>query len=495
MIMPMKPGFTSAYERIMRIVGWGERSEPQHQRQMSFTFRLLMLLLLAFLASADEGFLPAGPYRVKVTVLPETPKVGPNRVMVMVQDRQGKPVSGAQLKVVAVMPAMGAMPAMVAPARMRETTPGRYQGEFSPSMAGEWPLTVEITSPAGKARLTFDLATGRRGIRCSSCGSGGEETSTITIRVDPARRQLIGIRTATVERRPLIVEIRAPGHVRYDPSHISEVAPKFGGWVETLRADAIGRLVHRGETLLTVYSPQLISAQEEYLAARRSGGRLLEAARDRLRRWDLPRHWISALERRGRLQETVPVIAPSEAILISRPPSPGSAFKAGQTLLRLADPTRLWVEAEVFPPEFELLQPGMAARVVLPDPPASEWRTKVDFIYPFMDDASRSGRVRLTLTDPDRRLLPGRYVDVRLRADLGRRLVVPASAVLYSGSERWVFVDLGDGRLQPRRIRAGHRNRDWIEVAEGLTSGDRVVSSGTFLIAAESKLKAGVASW
>ncbi|KXJ40685.1 MAG: hypothetical protein AXA67_08685 [Methylothermaceae bacteria B42] len=454
-----------------------------------------MLLVLTFLASADEGFVSAGPYRVQVTVTPETPRVGPNQVTVLLQDSQGKPVTGARLKVEAVMPAMGAMPAMFAPAKMVETAPGRYQGEFRPSMAGEWPLTVEIAGSAGKARLTFDLATGRRGIRCSSCGGGGAETSTVTIRVDPARRQLIGIRTAVVERRPLIVEIRAPGHVRYDPSHIIEVAPKFGGWVETLKSDAIGRRVRRGETLLTVYSPQLISAQEEYLAARQSGGRLLKAARDRLRRWNLPTNWIRALEKRGRLQETVPVIAPSDAILISSPPSPGSAFKAGQTLLRLADPSRLWVEAEVYPPDFGLLRPGMAARVVLPDPPVREWQTQVDFIYPFLDDATRSGRVRLTLENPGRRLLPGSYVEVRLRADLGRRRVVPASAVLYSGTGRWVFVDLGDGRLQPRRIRAGHRNRDWIEVVAGLKSGERVVSSGTFLIAAESKLKAGVASW
>jgi len=342
--------------------------------------------------------------------------------------------------------------------------------------------------------VTFDLATGREGIRCSSCG-GGKEASAVTVRVDPARRQLIGIRTAVVERRPLIVEIRAPGHVRYDPSHIYELAPKFGGWVETLRVDAIGRRVRRGQTLLTVYSPQLISAQEEYLAARRSGGRLLQAARDRLRRWDLPAAWIAALEKRGRLRETVPLIPPGDAILISRPPAPGSAFSAGQSLLRLADPARLWVEAEVYPPDFDLLRPGMTARVVLPGPPVRTWQTRLDFIYPFLDDATRSGRIRLILTDPEGRLSPGRYVEVRLQADLGRRLAVPASAVLYSGRERWVFVDLGDGRLQPRRIRAGHRNRDWIEVVAGLKSGERVVSSGTFLIAAESQLKGGVASW
>jgi len=158
--------------------------------------------------------------------------------------------------------------------------------------------------------------------------------------------------------------------------------------------------------------------------------------RDRLRRWDLPASWIKALENRGRLRETVPLIAPGDAILISRPPAPGSAFSAGQTLLRLADPERLWVEAEVYPPDFDLLQPGMEAQVVLPGPPVRKWRTRLDLIYPFMDDATRSGRIRLILTDPEGRLSPGRYVEVRLRADLGHRLVVAAVIVAFLGRLR-----------------------------------------------------------
>ncbi len=452
---------------------------------------LLLLSCVLLPAWAGDGFLGAGPYQVKVVVEPETPRVGPNRVTVWIRDATGRPVSGARLRVVAVMPAMGAMPTMYAPARMRETAAGRYEGEFHPSMAGEWPLTVEIEAAAGKARITFDLATGRRGIRCSSCGAATGRAG--TIRVAPARRQLIGIKTIRVQRRPLVVTIRAPGRVTVDPGRVVAIAPKFSGWIETLTADSAGKPVRRGETLLTVYSPELISAQEELLAAR-SSAILLAGARRRLQRWGVPPAWIGRLLRRGRIRETVPLVAPIDGIVLGDPLPEGSGFRAGQTLLKLADLSQVWVEAAIYPPWLDQVRAGMTAEVILPDPPRHRWQTRVDYVYPYLDGETRSGRIRLVLQRPQG-LLPGHYVEVRLRVDLGLRLVVPASAVLYSGTERWVFVDLGDGRLQPRRIRTGRRSRDWIEVQAGLEEGETVVRSGVFLIAAESKLKAGVASW
>ncbi|WP_317705902.1 efflux RND transporter periplasmic adaptor subunit [Methylomarinovum caldicuralii] len=400
-------------------------------------------------------------------VEPETPRVGPNRVTVWIRDRADRPVTGACLKAVAVMPAMGAMPTMYAPAQMRETGPGRYEGEFRPSMAGEWPLTVEIAGPAGKARLTFDLATGRKGIRCSSCGTAVSPVG--TIRVDPARRQLIGIRSAPVKRRPLVVTLRLPGAVKPDPGRVVAIAPRFGGWIETLVADTAGQPVRRGQPLMTIYSPELISAQEELLAARGSAT-LVAGVHSRLRRWGLPADWVRSLLRRGRIQETVRLQAPIDGVVLGEPLPAGSGFRAGQTLLQLADLSRLWVEAAIYPPWLDQVRAGMAAEVVLPGPPQRRWKTRVDYVYPWVEETSRSGRMRLVLENPWG-LLPGHYVTVRLR------------------------LDLGDGRLQPRRIEAGRRNRDWIEVRSGLAEGEMVVVSGVFLIAAESKLKAGVAAW
>ena len=463
------------------------------------TFLFITLAGLAVAATDAAGFQPAGPFQVRVALDPEIPKVGRNRLTVWLQDEAGQAVTAAALKAVAVMPAMGSMPAMYAPAQMSETEPGRYEGEFEPSMGGEWPLTLEIETIAGKGSITFDLATGRKGLRCVTCGDAGAD-SPGTVRVDPGRRQLIGITSGRVKEKKLRITIRAAGRVTYDETRLSDVSLKFDGWIGELYANAIGKPVKKGEPLFTVYSPELLSAQEEYLeilhrASATGSGHRLRAARRRLRLWDISEAQIEALERRGRAQEYLSILAPADGVIIDKPIVAGSAFRAGQRLLRLADLSRVWVEAQVYGYELPLIKVGMKARVLLPELQDREYPATVDFIYPFMEGDTYTARVRVVLDNRDGFLRPEMYAHIHLKAKLGRRLVVPESAVLYSGRKRIVFLDLGDGRLVPRRIKTGQRNRKWIEVLEGLEAGDTVVTSGNFLIAAESKLKAGVASW
>ena len=319
-------------------------------------------ILLVFLYFANSGsssaasveFFDAGPFKVRAELDPETPKVGKNRVTIWVQDETGKPLSNVVLKTVAVMPAMGSMPAMYAPASMRETETGQYEGVFEPSMGGEWPLTIEIEADAGKGSITFDLATGRKGLRCATCGRsgiGGGADVPGTVRVDPARRQLIGITTGRVKQKKLRVTIRAAGHVTYDETRLSDVALKFDGWIGELYADAIGKPVKKGQPLFTVYSPELLTAQEEYLeilrrASAKGSKHRLEAARRRLRLWDIREAQIKALEKRGKAQEYMPILAPASGVVIEKQIVAGSAFRAGQQILRIADLSRVWVEAD-----------------------------------------------------------------------------------------------------------------------------------------------------
>ena len=458
-------------------------------------------------SAGDEStaaFFPAGPFQVRAVVDPETPKVGRNRVTVFVRDGAGNPVSGAALNVVAVMPAMGSMPAMYAPAEMTETAPGQYEGEFEPSMGGEWPLTVEINAAGQSGTITFDLATGRKGLRCATCGGSQAESTPGTVHVEPGRRQLIGVTTGRVRRKRLRLTIRAPGRVTYDETRLHDVALKFDGWIGRLHADAVGKAVKKGEALFTVYSPDLLAAQEEFLETRRrimargkahSNNPLLVAARRKLRLWDLSRRQIERLVERGRALEYVPVLSPADGVVIEKTVVAGSAFKAGQRLLRIADLSRVWVEAQVYDYELPLITVGMKAKVVLPELQDREYTARVDYVYPFMEEDTRTARVRVVLDNADGFLRPDMYAHIHLKADLGKRLVVPESAVLYAGQRRIVFLDLGEGRLQPRQIRTGQRSRKWIEVLEGLEEGDTVVTSGNFLIAAESKLKAGVEQW
>jgi len=465
------------------------------------TLFLVLFITIGSPAVAETdpaGFFDAGPFKVRAELEPETPKVGKNQVTIWVQDETGQPLGGAVLKAVAVMPAMGSMPAMYAPAELSETEPGRYEGEFQPSMGGEWPLTIEIKADAGKGNINFDLATGRKGLRCATCGGGADVPG--TVRVDPARRQLIGITTGRVKQKKLRVTIRAAGSVTYDETRLSDVALKFNGWIGELYANAIGKSVKKGKPLFTVYSPELLSAQEEYLeiwrrASAKGSGHRLEAARRRLRLWNISRAQINALEKRGKAQEYITILAPASGVVIDKQIVAGSAFRAGQQLLRIADLSQVWVEAQVYDYELPLIKTGMKAKVVLPELQDREYPATVDFIYPFMEGDTHTARVRVVLDNRDGFLRPDMYAHIHLKAKLGKRLVVPESAVLYSGQSRIVFLDLGDGRLAPRKIKTGQRNRKWIEVLEGLEAGDTVVTSGNFLIAAESKLKAGVESW
>jgi len=452
-----------------------------------------------FAAGAD--FFDVGPFKVRAVVDPEAPKVGKNRVTIWVQDETGKPLNGATLKVVAVMPAMGSMPAMYAPAEMSETESGQYEGVFEPSMGGEWPLTIDIETDTGKGSITFDLATGRKGLRCATCGGAGADVPG-TVRVDPARRQLIGITTGRVKQKKLRITTRAVGAVTYDETRLRDVALKFNGWIGELYADAIGKPVEKGKPLFTVYSPELLAAQEEYLETLRRvsskaghGQQRLEAARRRLRLWDLTAAQIERLEKRGKAQEYVPILAPASGVVIDKQVVEGSAFKTGQLLLRVADLSQVWVEAQVYDYELPLIKTGMKAKVVLPELQDRDYPATIDYIYPFMEGDTRTARVRVVLDNRDGSLRPQMYAHIHLKAKLDKRLVVPESAVLYTGQSRVVFLDLGDGRLAPRKIKTGQRSRKWIEVLEGLEAGDTVVTSGNFLIAAESKLKAGVESW
>jgi len=339
------------------------------------------------------------------------------------------------------------------------------------------------------------------GLRCATCGGGGVDVPG-TVRVDPARRQLIGITTGRVKQKNLRITIRAAGSVTYDETQLSDVTLKFNGWIGKLYANAVGKPVKKGQPLFTVYSPDLLSAQEEYLETLKriksrggKGAHLLAAAQRRLRLWDISKQQIVALEKRGKAQEYVPILAPANGVIIDKNIVAGSAFHAGQRLLRLADLSRVWVEAQVYDYELPLIKTGMKAKVVLPELQDREYPSQVDFIYPFMEGDTHTARVRVVLENADGFLRPEMYAHIHLKAKLGKRLVVPESAVLYAGQSRVVFLDLGDGKLAPRKIKTGQRNRKWIEVLEGLEEGDEVVTSGNFLIAAESKLKAGVEQW
>lgn len=327
-----------------------------------------------------------------------------------------------------------------------------------------------------------------------------------TIRISPERQQQIGVKFATAERRPATVETRAVGKVVYDETRIAHVHTKVGGWIEEVFVNFVGAPVREGQPLFTIYSPDLVASQQEYLLALRgqeelgqssfervaAGSRsLVDAARQRLRLWDLTADQIDALAERGEVARTVTIASPVNGIVTER-----AAYHHGRTvtpemdLYTIVDLSRVWVQAQVYEYELRDVRVGQAAEVVLPyDPEHEPLRGEVTFVSPFVDATTRTGQVRLEFPNPDLGLKPETFVNVLLRRDLGERLIVPQEAVMDTGAHQYVFVDKGEGHLEPREIKAGAEVAAGRVVVQGLEEGERVVTAANFIIDSESRLK------
>lgn len=460
--------------------------------------------------NADDGGMPryhAGDLEIALDIDPGTARVGDNKLMIEVRDAEGQPLENIDIEAYAQMPAMGAMQAMRAPADLKPMGSGRYEGSMDLPMRGEWPLTVEITDPVrGDKRLQFDLATDREGLTIAAGGTpvGGaamlaDDANAITI--DNRRRQMIGLKTGEATHRNLVMAIRAVGEVTFDERLLSQVALKFDGYIGDLKADYVGTEVTKNQVLFTVYSPELLAAQQEYLETLKrrpnasDANGLLRAARQRLALWDMSAGEIKALEQRGVPEDYVPIYAPRTGTLIERHITDGSAAKMGQTLLTIADLSQVWIEADVFEADLELVKVGMTAAVTLPYLPGQTYPATIEYVYPYLEEQTRTGRIRLSLANPDGELKPGMYAQVSLQADIGHKLSVPEEAIIVAGDSRVVFVDIGAGRLKPVTIKAGRNAQGFVEVLDGLSLGDTVVTSGNFLIAAETRLKTGIDQW
>ena len=329
-----------------------------------------------------------------------------------------------------------------------------------------------------------------------------EEFRTGTILVDTGRRQLIGVKTAPVVRKNLVLDIRPVGRVTFDETRLTDITLKYKGWVGKVFANYTGIKVEKGKPLFTIYSPELLSAQEEFLESRRRArvgeGRshtLLETARRRLRLWNFTDRQIADLAERGEPAEYVPVLSPVAGTVIQKHVVDGSAVTPGMLLYRIADLSTVWVEADIYEADIPLVQVGQATHISLSYIPGETFSGTVSYVYPYLDAASRTARIRLEVPNPSGRLKPDMYVNIELQIPRGEQLMVPEEAVVRVGETNLVFLDRGQGRLQPQKIRIGRKGEDAFVVLDGLREGDIVVTSGNFLIAAESKLKAGLSKW
>src|SRR5437667_2158701 len=393
------------------------------------------------------------------------------------QDPKGKsPICGMGL--VPVMKKGGgetkpaASPQMQAARSGREKQPGQMQGmEGVPGMPGTKP----------------------------EAATQGAQTREFVVPVE--RQQQIGVTYARVERKPLRHTIRSVGMVVPDKGRNWQFVSRVDGYVQKLDVKAPGEIVEKDAPLLSIYSPDLLTSEREFVEllgmrdeaktkdARATPERLIESAKRRLRLWNVTDAQIDELQRTRRPQENLTLLSPFRGIVQSVPVDQGKGVKVGDMLVEVADLSVVWVWAEFYENELSMLQVGQKIAVTAKSYPGQNFEGTLSLINPFLDEMKRTAKVRIDIPNPEFKLRPGMYVNAELAMDMGEALTVPVSAIMPTGDRNIVFVDKGEGKLEPRIVRLGSKYGDIYEVQSGLQESERVIASANFLIDAESKVQ------
>ena len=372
----------------------------------------------------------------------------------------------------------------------------------SPSSSGEDPVVARGPQPAATSRP-------------SGSASSTVESPLAPIQLSPQRMQEIGVTTATVTRANLNDEVDVPGNVDIDEEKLAYVQTRVSGWIQDVYANAAYQYVRQGQPLFTLYSPDLVSSEQELLLAQRSesafapenhmatskpagtvgmaareGGWLLQAAAERLRQFGVSARQIADLEQSGKVQHNLVIDSPASGYITEREALPNAYVQPQTRLYTIADLSTVWVYANVFQDDVGRLRPGDLGQVTVDAYPGRIFRGRIDQILPQVDPTTRTVRVRMVFANPGVVLKPGMYVNVRIDVPLGRQTVVPASAILQTGERSIAFVTLGRGYFDPRIVQTGPQVNGSVVVLSGLKAGEQVVSSANFLVDSEAQLEA-----
>jgi Cu(I)/Ag(I) efflux system membrane fusion protein len=344
-------------------------------------------------------------------------------------------------------------------------------------------------------------------IEDEAAATGSDVPGRVSVALSPERRQLLGIRSEEIHHGPLTRLIRTVGRVAVDERRLHHIHTKYDGYVEHLYVDFTGKYVERGDHLLSIYSPELVATQQEYLLAYNAQKRmaasgiasvaqgsldLLEAARQRLLLWDIRSEDIEALEGAGKVSRTVDLHSDVSGHVVQKLAFHGMRVTPADTLFDIADLSRVWVLADVYESDLPLVRLGMQGELTAAYLPGRSWRGPVTYVNPTVEEKTRTVKVRIELENAGQQLKPDMFVDVNLRADLGTGLSVPESAVIDSGGRKLVFLDRGEGRFDPREVELGVRAGAGFQVLSGLADGERVVTSANFLLDSESSLRSAL---
>ena len=361
---------------------------------------------------------------------------------------------------------------------------------------------TEIYDHPGKSRMGMDLIP----VYEDEVSMGGG-----TITIDPITIQNMGVKYGKVERMNFSRMIRTVGKIDFNEDRLYEVSTKISGWIEKLYVNYTGEMVEKNQPLLEIYSPELVTTQEEYLLAlntqkmvsessfeaiRQGGETLLESARKRLLYWDVPPAEIERLEKTGQVMKTVLLRSPATGMVVKRNVVDGAHVKEGETLFEIADLSTVWVHASLYDYEVPWVEEGQMAEMELSYLPGKIYKGRVAYVYPYLREKARDVHVRLEFENPNLELKPGMYVNIRLHArEFPNSLVIPSEAVIRSGERNIVFVVREPGKFNPREVRLGEEggpgNR-YVRVLAGLLEGEQIVISAQFLLDSESRLQEAI---
>lgn len=336
------------------------------------------------------------------------------------------------------------------------------------------------------------------------------EAALVPVQLSPERLQSIGVRMGRVERKNVSGEIRVTGNVAVDETKLAYVQTRYPGYIQKVFADATYQYLRKGQPLFTIYSPDLAATEREYVVASQNQKRvegssipgvtegaasLVDAALERLRQWGVPQKEIARLESTGQVGRELTVDSPVSGYITERNALPNLTVQPETRLYTVADLSTVWVLAEVLQNDLGRIRIGDRAALAVDSYPGRTFEGRVNFIYPQVDMMTRTVRARLVFSNPGLKLTPGMFVNVVLQAPQGKQLVIPASGVLQSGVRQVVFVNRGDGYLEPREVELGSRADDDYVVSKGLKEGEEIVTSANFLIDSESQLQAALGSF
>jgi RND family efflux transporter MFP subunit len=343
-----------------------------------------------------------------------------------------------------------------------------------------------------------------------SAAMSPHEAALVPVQLSPERLQSIGVRTGRVESRIVEDEIHVTGNVAIDETRLSTVQVRYSGYIQKVFADATYQYLRKGQPLFTIYSPDLVATEREYLVAKQNQQRvaqstipgvtegaasLLEAATERLKQWGVPQREIARLESTGAIQQELQVDSPVSGYITERNALPNLTVQPETRLYAVADLSTVWVLAEVFQNDLGRIKVGDRASLTVDSYPGRTFEGRVNFIYPQVDMTTRTARARLVFSNPGLKLAPGMFVNVTLKVAMGKQLVIPATGVLQSGTRQIVFVSRSDGYIEPREVQLGSRAGNDFIVLKGVKVGEEIVTSANFLIDSESQLQAALGTF